>query len=213
MKMLDKKSFLDRIENFPNVVLELGCGNHKKVDGSIGIDALDYDCVDIVGDIYEVLARMPNSSVDAVYSYHFFEHVADLSLLMEELARVLKDGGLLEVVVPHFSNPYFYSDYTHKSFFGLYSFSYFSKDNILKREVPTYGKSIKFDLSNVNLVFKSPRPFYFRYIIKFIVGIVFNLNNYMKEFYEENLCYIFPCYEVKYSLKRIDSQQMDMNER
>jgi hypothetical protein len=29
---------------------------------------------------------------------------------------------------------------------------------------------------------------------------VFNLNTYMKEFYEENFCYWIPCYEIQYEL-------------
>jgi ubiquinone/menaquinone biosynthesis C-methylase UbiE len=206
MKIIDKKNLLENLTNSKEVVLELGCGNKKRIEDSIGIDAINYECVDIVGDVYEVLAKFPNNSVKAVYSYHFFEHVANLSLLMEEIARVLKDEGLLEVVVPHFSNPYFYSDYTHKNFFGLYTFSYFAKEQIFQRKTPTYERTIDFEISHVSLEFKSARPFYFRHAIKVVLGNFFNLNNYMREFYEENFCYLFPCYEIKYSLRKLTIQ-------
>ena len=82
---------------------------------------------------------------------------------MDLLARVIRPGGLLSVVVPHFSNPYFYSDYSHRGFFGLYSFSYLVSDNIHRRKVPTYGREISFELSLAELIFKSSPPFYVRY--------------------------------------------------
>jgi ubiquinone/menaquinone biosynthesis C-methylase UbiE len=156
--------------------------------------------VDIVGDVFDVLRQVPDHTVAAVYSYHFFEHVHDLSKLMQELERVLVPNGTLTVVVPHFSNPYFYSDYTHKNSFGLYSFSYFAEDRIFSRKVPTYEKKPAFTLVRVDLVFKSPVPFYVRYAVKRLFQYIFNLNTYLKEFYEENLCYLIPCYEIRYEL-------------
>ena len=52
----------------------------------------------------------------------------------------------------------------------------------------------------VKFNFKSQRHFYFRWVLKKLFQIIFNLNRYMLEFYEENLCYIFPCYEIKYEM-------------
>jgi hypothetical protein len=42
--------------------------------------------VDVVGDIFEVLATVPDGTVDAVHSYHFLEHVAPLDGIVRELA-------------------------------------------------------------------------------------------------------------------------------
>jgi SAM-dependent methyltransferase len=141
-----------------------------------------------------------------VTSHHVFEHLPDLAGTLAEVARVLKIGGRLEVVTPHFSNPYYYSDATHKAFFGLYTFCYFTARSPFRRRVPTYQRELHFDLVKVDLGFKSPPPFYVRYGIKRMFGFLFNMNNYMREFYEENLCYLFPCYELRYELQRIDSQ-------
>lgn len=200
MEIKDKKNILTRIREIDDLTLELGCGSYKRNKDAVGIDAIDHDCVDIVGDVYDVLGKIPSNSVSAVNSYHFFEHVEDLGTLMKELARIMKEDGLLVVVTPHFSNPYFYSDYTHKNRFGLYSFSYLSNDSILARKVPNYNESLKFELCKVKLVFKSPLPFYFRWGVKKLFQIIFNMNRYMMEFYEENLCYIFPCYEIRYEM-------------
>ena len=205
MNVLDKRQILPGLSAGEKslLVLELGCGSSKRVPEAIGIDSQNYDCVDIVGDVFDVLRFVPSASVDVICSFHFFEHIPDLAGLLEEVARVLKKGGKCEIVVPHFSNPYFYSDYTHRTFFGLYSMCYFASDSMFSRKVPNYGKVISYELVDVNLLFKSPKPFYFRYGFKRFIGSVFNLNGFMKELYEENFCYLFPCYEIRYSLKKL----------
>jgi SAM-dependent methyltransferase len=183
-------------------VLELGCGETKKRADAIGVDSLDFSCVDIVGDVYDVLQSIPEGSVDEVCSYHFVEHLDDVGSFIGELGRVMKPGGAVEIVVPHFSNPYFYSDPTHRTFFGLYTFGYLAGQSPFARKVPTYQSELYFDVERVDLRFKSVRPFYGRYAFKRLIGALFNSCNYMKEFYEENLCYLFPCYEVRYQLRR-----------
>jgi SAM-dependent methyltransferase len=185
-----------------NVILELGCGPHKRHMDAIGIDRLGYPGVDIVSDIDEALCSFPSSSVQEVHSYHCFEHLHNLAVTMEQLARVIANGGILHVVVPHFSNPYFYSDPTHRKTFGLYTFSYFAKDSLLRRKVPSYMKAHFFDIERLRLGFKSPRPFYVRWLFKRSVGLLFNLSYYLMEFYEENLCYLIPCYEIEFWLRR-----------
>lgn len=202
MVLIDKKNILPRVGDLPHIELELGCGNRKRSQKAIGVDMLDYPDVDIVGDVYEVLASFPAQSVDAVYSYHFIEHVADVPKLLSELARIIKPSGYVEFVAPHFSNPYFYSDPTHRNFFGLYTFCYFAKKSPFARQVPTYGYKADFKIVKIDLIFKSPRPFVIRYGLKRLVGSFFNSCTYMKELYEENFCYLFPCYEVHYILQR-----------
>lgn len=211
MGIVDKKCILARWPTLPRVALELGCGNRKRDPDSIGVDALDYECVDIVGDIFEVLGAMPDGTVDDVYSSHFLEHVSDAPRLLDELARVLKMGGRLAITVPHFSNPYFYSDITHRASFGLYSMSYFSVDRQLTRKVPSYQRELFYELQAVRLVFKSSPPFYLRHAIKKLVGAIANINSYTKELYEEMFCHIFPCYEVQYELRRISGPSAKAN--
>lgn len=191
---------MPRLNEHTPVILELGCGPRKRITKAIGIDSLNYENVDIVGDVFDVLARIPDGSINEIYSYHFFEHIQDLPLLIDEISRTLKQNGSLVVVVPHFSNPYFYSDYTHRTFFGLYSFSYFAIDKIFQRRVPNYKRSPSLELMSVYLNFLSPAPFKFRNKLKKLVGKLINSNNSMKEFYEENLCYLVPCYEIRYRL-------------
>jgi SAM-dependent methyltransferase len=183
--------------------LDLGCGAHKRSPEHVGVDVLDLACVDIVGDAYEVLEAIPDGVLEEIYSSHFFEHVSNVERLLSESVRVLRSGGRLVVVVPHFSNPYFYSDLTHRHSFGLYSFSYFSRYGYFRRQVPAYDRDMPLRVTGVRLVFKSPRPFYGRYAGKRALGRVVNLSRWTQEFYEENLCFLLPCYEVQFDLVRL----------
>lgn len=202
--VVDKHGLLKKLTNAKTLVLELGCGSRKRNAAAIGIDVLDYSDVDLVGDVFDVLSQFPSASVDEVHAYHFIEHVEDINKLMSEMSRVIKEGGTVEFVAPHFTNPYFYSDPTHRRFFGLYTFCYLSFGSFFKRQVPTYQKELSFKIEAVDLLFKSSRPFIVRYLLRLLIGKIFNLNIFMKELYEENFCYIFPCYEIRYLLRRIE---------
>ncbi|RTZ98297.1 MAG: methyltransferase type 11 [Deltaproteobacteria bacterium] len=206
MSIVDKSGLLDRLHSTGNISLELGCGHRKRHPEAIGIDQQDFPGVDIVGDSLDVLRRFPEASVSAVFSYHFFEHIDDVESHMVELNRIMRGGATLLVVTPHFSNPYYYSDPTHRTPFGLYSFSYFCKNDFFRRKVPRYHSGYAFKLDSVDLIFKSSPPFYFRWGIKKIFQSVFTFNRYMMELYEENFCYVVPCYEVRYSLTRHPDQ-------
>lgn len=191
---------IEKLESGAPVSLELGCGNRKRHPEAFGVDRLTYEGVDIVGDIHEVITAFPDGSVSAVYAYHCLEHLTNLKEIMVELNRILRPKAVLKIVVPHFSNPYFFSDYTHKTFFGLYTFCYFTKNSIFNRKVPDYNLVLDLSISKIKLILKSPPPFYFRWGFKKLLQKLFNLNTYVMEFYEENLCYVFPCYEIEYEL-------------
>jgi ubiquinone/menaquinone biosynthesis C-methylase UbiE len=188
------------------VILDVGCGTTKS-PGSIGVDLCNYDNVDIVGDALDTLRHFPAASVDAIITKHFVEHVEDLEALLMEFVRVTRPGATIEIVAPHHSNPYFYSDPTHRRYFGLYTFCYFAASDLFSRKVPTYGWLSGVKLTHVDLVFKSTRPFFVRHGIKRVAGFLFNSCRYMRELYEEFFCFAVPCYEVKYRLTRTAETQ------
>lgn len=194
----DKTGVLTGLLNRKRVVLELGCGPNKRIPDALGIDALDFDGVDIVTDLNRGLGFIPDSSVDNIYSYHFLEHLDDLSSLMREVHRVLKPGGGMIGKVPHFANPYYYSDPTHKSRFGLYTFCYFSDTRLFTRQVPRFYNNIIFDIKILRLIFHSEFPA--RNLMKKAVQGIFGLTYWLLEYYEENLVYICPPYEIYFHL-------------
>jgi ubiquinone/menaquinone biosynthesis C-methylase UbiE len=177
------------------VVLELGCGQAPH-PGRIGIDHLDMASVEIVADLEKGLPFFPDSSVDEIHARSFFEHLENFEGVMREIVRVLKPGGTCTLFVPHFSNPYYYSDYTHRRFFGLYTLYYFvEKPKQLRRKVPDFYTDIRIEIVSIRLKFST--PFRGRQIFKKIWGAIFNSSRWMQEYYEENLCWKIPCYGLK----------------
>jgi hypothetical protein len=85
--------------------------------------------------------------------------------------------------------------------------AYFSDQVPFKRTVPTYGAEICFRLDEAVLRFKSPRPFYGRFAMKKLLEAAVNVSRATKEFYEENMCYLVPCYEIEYSMTRLPRHQ------
>jgi len=177
------------------VVIELGCGRKKK-EGRITIDKVNLQEVDIVADLEGGLAFLPDGSVDEVHCRSVLEHIVNFEDLMAEIVRVLKKDGRAYVFVPHFSNPYYYSDYTHKRFFGLYSFYYFvGPEHQLRRKVPDYYTQTRIRILSQRLVFRSS----FKIINPFkkLFGWFVNLHTIIQQYYEENLCYIIPCHGIE----------------
>ena len=63
MAIVDKRGYLSRLND---ATLELGCGPRKRHPEAVTIDAIDYACVDIVGDVFEVLSHVPDHQINAV---------------------------------------------------------------------------------------------------------------------------------------------------
>ena len=184
-----------------SLIIELGCGPNKKA-GRIGVDVMDLPGVDIVADLENGLPFLPDNSVDEIYSKSLLEHVNNLEDLMFEIWRVLKPEGRKYLFVPHFSNPYYYSDYTHQRFFGLYTFEYFStSQHRFHRRVPGFYHTFGFETIDVKLRFTS--PWRTRKLFKRLAQKVFNLSPWWQELYEENFCYLIPCYGIHATLKPI----------
>ncbi len=199
---MKNNSVINKINNDKNSILELGCGKKKKNSNYISIDILDSPEVDIRGDVFEILSQINDGVIDEIHSSHFIEHIDDLELLLRECSRVLRKGGKFYARVPHHSNPYFYSDYTHKRFFGLYTMQYFCKSKYFHRIVPNYDIDFQLSISEIKILFGAERPFYLKYIIGKFYNKFFNCSVLMKEYYETNLSKIFPCTELDIELQK-----------
>jgi SAM-dependent methyltransferase len=179
--------------------IELGCGEHK-TPGYLAIDNADLPNVDVVADLEQGLPFLPDNSVDLIYSKSFFEHIDNFEGLMREMGRVLRPGGRLQGFVPHFSNPYYYSDPTHRRCFGLYTFAYFAAGPTrFTRRVPGFYANAKFQIESIRLHFTS--PWRVRRWLRAPLNHILNASPSLQEFYEENLCYLIPCYGIYFTLR------------
>lgn len=194
-----------------DVTVELGCGRNKLRTDSIGIDALAFDGVDIVGLLPDALTDVASASVDVVYSHHFLEHLEGLDDLMSACRRIIRPGGSFIAVVPHFSNPYYYSDPTHRLHFGLYSMSYYADDTIHRRQVDEYAVDSEsaFRLVDVRYSFKATirRPLGF--VVARPLQLAVNRFTRFREFYERRLTWLWPCAEVRFVLVRTSAAVTD----
>ena len=82
--------------------LNLGCGG-LRIPGFVGVDLRPGPGVDVVVDLASFPWPFPDSSVDEVVAWHVMEHLVgnDFSRAVEEIARILRPGGLLYVKVPY----------------------------------------------------------------------------------------------------------------
>lgn len=197
--MLDKRNLLDHI-SCP-IVIELGPGLNKVCEKAIGIDRIDSEAVDIVHDLEEGLPFLKTGTIDEVYSSHFLEHIHNLEKLMAECDRVLKSGGVLRRRVPHFSNPAYYSDYTHRNFWGIYTLAYFAKEPYFSRQVPQFYNDLHFRIKRVEIRFIST-GWATRMLNKIVKRIV-NHSVKTQEIYEFHFCYFYPAWEIYFELQRI----------
>lgn len=194
----DKIGLEKRLQSGEKIILEFGCGRKARKD-RITIDILDLPEADIVTSLEEGLTFLPDNSVDEIHSTSFFEHIDNFEFLMKEVHRVLKRSGIVSIFVPHFSNPYYYSDSTHKRFFGYYTFYYFTSDQSkIKRKVPSFYDNPKFKIDSQKLYFTS--AFKFLRELKILFGKLINSSTWLQEFYEGHLVNIISCYGIDIEL-------------
>ena len=185
------------------LIIELGVGNKRKYPNSVTVDSSPFDQVDVVGDALEYLQSLPDSSVQTLYASHFFEHIDNPVAYLCQFSRVIRNDGKVILIVPHFSNPYFYSDPTHKNFYGLYTFSYYLSDKLFIRRVPSYARcSTSLYLSTVYIRFRVPKFLFVLHPLCFLLNTVINSLPLFQELYEFILSPSMPCYEIEYVLRK-----------
>ena len=94
----------------PGVVVELGCGATKTIDGTIGVDIIPKgekistlegaaSVADVIADVSQPLP-FPDSYADTIIARHILEHVIDVPTVLHQWGRKLKPDGRLIIAVP-----------------------------------------------------------------------------------------------------------------
>ena len=118
----------------------------------------------------------------------------DLEFVLGEFHRVLKPGGTLHIYVPHWTNPFYYSDYTHRRFFGLKTFDYFAPKGKHRYSSPPCYSDIHFETEGVRLLFNS--PFRVLYYLMKAIQVIVNRHPKLQLFYEFHLSALICCYAI-----------------
>lgn len=179
--------------------LDLGCGRRKR-PGFVGVDLVPGPEVDVVADLDGPLPFDDSSAAEA-HCRSTIEHLRDPIGFLNEIHRVLRPGGRLHIFVPHFSNPYFYSDPTHQHTFGLYSFSYVcaTVDQPFRRKVPAHYTDRRWRVVEQRLYFEG-RSRGGTLALR-ALGKLVNASEARQEFYERHLAWRLPCYAVAATLE------------
>jgi ubiquinone/menaquinone biosynthesis C-methylase UbiE len=180
--------------------LDIGSGAKPRA-GFYGVDRLEAEGIDIVADLNQPLALLPDNCAEHIFSSHALEHVQDLFLLLREIQRIARPGALIELIVPHFSNPWYYSDPTHVRFFGLYTLSYFVDPDKQphRHKVPAFAGAPRFTIDSVSIAF-----YRFNLLDRLLVPFLryfVNRTPAAQDFYELRLARWFPASELRYKMR------------
>jgi SAM-dependent methyltransferase len=200
MRILNQQ-FVTDLEAGRPIRLDLGSGGKRK-PGFYAVDHLALEGVDIVADLNQPLALIPDQSVDHVYTRHVLEHIHEFLPLMREIHRVCKPGAQIEIIVPHFSNVYGFSDPTHVRFFGIYTMNYFVRpeSQLGPRKVPAFYTQTRFELESVHIDFyRSGR------IDRLLAGLFtrwVNRSMAWQDFYERRCASWFHAWQITFRMRR-----------
>lgn len=103
--------------------VDLGCGDTRQYDGNVGLDCRVGNGVHALADVARPLP-LADASVDAVFAVHVLEHLIDWLPTVAECHRVLRPGGVLHVMSPHWGHVNAVADPTHVRYFDVQTFKY-----------------------------------------------------------------------------------------
>ncbi len=109
---------LPLLPKYSKSVLEIGCGNgatleHIKAQGkckeTTGIELTEYAAFEakksidytLIGDAEEIIKTIESDSYDLVLCLDILEHLVDPWLMIEQISRILKKGGVLISSIPN----------------------------------------------------------------------------------------------------------------
>jgi SAM-dependent methyltransferase len=165
--------------------LDVGCGRNK-VPGAIGIDRNPATHADALCDLNRVPYPFADSSFDEIRVVHVVEHVDDVIKLVEECHRLLRPGGWLFIVTPHYTDFASFCDPTHRWHLNSFSFRYFTEDYTFD-----YYSPIRFREASVRVVM----PRLWRWLgLQWLI----NRSRAVRRLWEHYLCYIIRGKELQF---------------
>jgi len=104
--------------------INLGAGTDIR-DGFINHDITQLSGIDVVHNLNSYPWPWEDNSVDEIIAIDVLEHVNDFLPAMEELHRIIKVGGVLNLKVPYWNSVFRHIDPTHQRGFHEVTFHFF----------------------------------------------------------------------------------------
>lgn len=165
--------------------INFGCGDDYK-DGWINVDKCDVK-KDITHDLDVFPYPFEDNSSDYILCKSILEHLEYQIKALKEMHRILKPGGHIEIIVPHFSCVNAFADPTHKHFYSYKTFDFFCG-------LREYYFDFKFKMKSKRLIF-GKRYALWNYLIE-------PLANLFPSIYENTIFRMFPCMNVKVIMEK-----------
>lgn len=176
-------------------ILDVGCGKNK-IAGAIGLDNNPLTGADVIHDLGEFPYPFADNEFEIVVANHIVEHVPDVIAFINELYRITKPGGRIKMLTPHYTNPDWANDPTHRNHINSYTFNTFQPEKQL------------FDYYT-NARLRSVRTYVTLLNLWRALGIEFavNLDNrwpamrWTRKFWEQYLSFIFRGKELQFEFE------------
>ncbi|MGB7068592.1 MAG: methyltransferase domain-containing protein [Pyrinomonadaceae bacterium] len=181
-------------------ILDVGCGANK-YEGAIGLDNNARTAADVIHDLGDLPYPFTDDEFDLIVTRHVAEHVPDVMAFISELYRITKPGGHIRLVTPHYTNPDWATDPTHRNHFNSYSFNTFIED----RQVFDFYTDVRL---------KPLKSYVSLLSLWKALGIEFVVNldqsnrrlRFLKKFWEHYLSFVFRGKELHFEFEVVKSQ-------
>ena len=127
--------------------LNLGCGKKIK-EGYVNADITPFEGVEKIFDFNVFPYPFSDSEFDEILADNVLEHLDDIPMIMKELHRIAKSGGVVRIIVPYYNCYGAYNDITHKHYFSHLAFEPFYR----KDARGNYFLGEEFELGRLKLI-------------------------------------------------------------
>ncbi len=111
-------------------VLDVGCGASDNLD-AVRLDINPLTGADVIHDLGVFPYPFEDNEFDKVIASHIVEHVPDVMGFINELYRISRPGARILIKTPHYTNPDWANDPTHRNHINSYTFNTFVPDRRL----------------------------------------------------------------------------------
>lgn len=178
--------------------LNLGCGDDIR-SGYVNLDIVSMPGVDVVHDLTITPFPFADDEFSEILASHCLEHLPNFVDALEELWRITKHAGKINIYVPYFASELAFRDPTHVVFFTYKTFTnWISRD-----EYATHlGRKMRFKVLKRKISFfgGNPKRWWGRIASVLNVPLSFPVNLFPLIF-ERFFCFIYPCTNIYYQLE------------